>query len=178
MWPQAQAAIATTQAEIAQQQSLIDEAQATVDADKAAETFAEQNNQRFGTLAKEGYGSVQNAQQAASQIAEAKATVAKDAAALEAAQNEVETLNAKLTQAKATLAQTEAVLEQARTQSRLHQLRAPVDGMVGSRTLRVGQYVQPGTAIARGRSARQHLYRRQLQGDAARRRRARAAGRH
>ena len=144
---QAQAAIATTLAEIAQQQSVIAEVQATVDADKAAETFAEQNNQRYGTLAKEGFGSVQNAQQAVSQIAEAKATVAKDAAALEAAQKEVATLNAKLTQAKATLAQTEAVLEQARINLGYTTIAAPVDGMIGNRTLRVGQYVQPGTEL-------------------------------
>ncbi|QIB34524.1 HlyD family secretion protein [Ancylobacter pratisalsi] len=144
---QSQAAIATIEAELAQQQAAISEAQATIDADKAAEVFAEQNNQRFGTLAKDGYGSIQNAQQATAQVASSKAVVTKDVAALESARKQIGTLTAELAQAKATLAQNEAVLKQAEINLGYTTITAPVDGVVGNRSLRLGQYVQPGTQL-------------------------------
>ncbi len=144
---QAQAAIATDEAEIAQQHAVISEAQATIDADKAAEVYATQNNQRFGTLANEGYGSVQDEQQAASQIASAKATTAKDEAALDAAQKQIVTLTAQLKQARAILAQNEATLQQAQINLGYTTITSPVDGVIGDRTLRVGQYAQPGTEL-------------------------------
>ncbi len=144
---QAQAAITTNEAQIAQQQANISEVKATIEADKAAEVFAEQNNQRYGKLAADGYGSVQNAQQAQSQIASTKAVVAKDEAALDAAQQQIMTLNAQLAQAKAALARSRAVLQQAEVNFGYTTLTSPVDGVVGDRTLRVGQYAQPGTEL-------------------------------
>lgn len=144
---QAQAAIATDEAQIAQQQAMIAEAQAAIDADKASEVFASQNNQRFGTLAREGFGSVQNAQQAQAQIADAQATVAKDDAALDAAQKQVATLTAELAEAKATLAQNQAILQQAQINFGYTTIASPVDGVVGDRTVREGQYVEPGTQL-------------------------------
>ncbi|MFH1558764.1 MAG: HlyD family secretion protein [Pseudomonadota bacterium] len=144
---QATASIANFTAQIAEQQALIDEARATIDVHQAAELYAEQNDKRYATLANEGYGSVQNAQQAASAIAQAKATLAKDRAALLAALKQADTLKAQLEQAKATLAHNQAVLDQARLNLGYTTLRAPVDGVVGARTLRVGQYVQPGTQL-------------------------------
>ena len=65
----AKAAIANKQASLDSQQSVIDAARATIDVDQANETFAEQDNERYAHLATTGYGSVQNAQQAASRIA-------------------------------------------------------------------------------------------------------------
>jgi membrane fusion protein (multidrug efflux system) len=144
---QAEAAIATDEAEIAQQQAVISEAKATIEADKAAEVYAEQNNQRFSKLAVDGYGSVQNAQQAVSQTATAQATITKDEAALDAAEKQVTTLTAQLTQAKAMLAQNKAMLQQAEINLGYTTITSPVDGVVGDRTLRVGQYVQPGTEL-------------------------------
>lgn len=144
---QAQATIADINAQLSEQQALIDEAQAAVNADQATETYAAQNNVRFGTLAKSGYGTVQDAQQAASQDKSAKAIVIKDQAALEAARKQVDTLDAQLSQAKATLAHNQAVLAQAELNLGYTVLRAPTDGIVGMRTIRVGQYVQPGTQL-------------------------------
>jgi membrane fusion protein (multidrug efflux system) len=144
---QAKASIATAEAQIAQQQAVIAEAKATIEADKATATFAAQNNQRFGKLAQDGFGSVQNAQQAVSQDSSAKATLIKDQAALDAAQKQIGTLTAQAAQAKATLAQNEAMLKQAQINLDYTTLASPVDGVVGDRTLRVGQYVQPGTQL-------------------------------
>jgi len=144
---QAEANIDSITAGLGEQQALIDEAQATINADQAAQVYAEQNDQRFGTLAKTGYGTVQNAQQATSQATSAKAVVVKDQAALEAAKKQIGTLNADLAEAKATLDHNRAVLQQAELNLSYTVLRAPVDGVVGMRTLRVGLYVQPGTLL-------------------------------
>ncbi|MBB3148135.1 membrane fusion protein (multidrug efflux system) [Phyllobacterium trifolii] len=143
----AEAAIESIEAQLGEQQALIEEASATLDAGRAAETYAEQNNKRFGTLAGTGYGSVQNAEQAASQIAAASAMVAKNKAALDAAHAQVGTLNAQLAGARATLQRNKAVQAQAELNLGYTVLRAPVDGVVGMRQLRVGLYVQPGTQL-------------------------------
>ncbi len=144
---EAQASIDSASAQIVEQQALIDQAAAAVASDKANEVFAEQNSRRYDTLARSGYGSQQDAQQATAAIGSAKAVVAKDEAALAAAQKQVATLEAQLAEAKATLAHNQAVLDQAQLNLGYTTLRAPVDGVVGQRTLRVGQYVQPGTNL-------------------------------
>ena len=74
----AKANIANKQAAIVAQQSAIEAAQATVALDQADATFAEQDDQRYAELAKKGYGSVQNAQEAASRIGAARAAVTRD----------------------------------------------------------------------------------------------------
>lgn len=144
---EAKAAIDDHQAQLDEQQAVIEEAKAQVSADEAGETFAQQNNQRFAKLAQDGYGPVETAQQTASQIAQSRAQVARDEAALDAAQKQIATLTAQLAEAKATLAHNQATLETARLNLGYTELRAPVDGVVGERTLRVGQYVEPGTAL-------------------------------
>ncbi len=64
----AQAAIGNKQAAIVAQQSIIDGAGATVAADEANQTFAEQENKRYSDLASSGFGSQQNAQGASSRV--------------------------------------------------------------------------------------------------------------
>ncbi len=143
----AQATVNAKQASLDIQQSTIAAARATLDVDKANETFAEQNNKRYTNLATSGYAPVQTAQQAASAIAAAQATIVRDTAALDAATKQVDLLNAELAQAKATLAHDEAVARQAELNLSYATIVAPVDGTVGNRTLRVGQYVQAGTQL-------------------------------
>ncbi|MFB2603911.1 HlyD family secretion protein, partial [Rhizobium phaseoli] len=111
------------------------------------ETFAEQNNKRYANLATNGYAPVQTAQQAASAIAAAQATITRDTAALDAAVKQVELLNAELAQARATLAHDQAVQHQAELNLSYATITAPVDGTIGNRTLRIGQYVQAGTQL-------------------------------
>lgn len=144
---EAQATIATIKAELIEQQALIDEANAAVRADQAAQLYADQNKTRFGTLAKSGFGTVQDAQEATSQSGSADAVVAKDKAALEAAQKQVGTLNAQQAEANATLLHNQAVLEQARVNLGYTVITAPVDGVVGMREIRLGLYVQPGMQL-------------------------------
>ena len=97
----AKAAVSNKQAALDAQQSVIEAARATLGVDQANQTFAEQDDKRYAHLATTGYGSVQNAQQAASRIAAAKASVARDQASLVTALKQVDVLKAELAQAKA-----------------------------------------------------------------------------
>jgi membrane fusion protein (multidrug efflux system) len=143
----ARAAIASKQAAIDAQQSVIESAKATIQVDQANQTFAEQENKRYGDLATTGYGSVQNAQQAASRIAASRASLQRDGAALGSAVKQVALLQAELAQAQAVLARDEASQAQAELNLSYTAIVSPVDGVVGNRTLRVGQYVQAGTQL-------------------------------
>ena len=143
----AKAAVSNKQAALDAQQSVIEAARAALGVDQANQTFAEQDDKRYAHLATTGYGSVQNAQQAASRIAAAKASVARDQASLVTALKQVDVLNAERAQAKATVARSEAVQNQAELNLSYTDVVSPGDGVVGNRTLRVGQYVQAGTQL-------------------------------
>jgi membrane fusion protein (multidrug efflux system) len=143
----AEAAIASKQAQLEIQQTVIDAAKATIDVDNATMTFAAQENKRYTDLATSGYGSVQNAQQAQSRIAGAQAAIGRDTANLASARKQVDLLKAEISQANATLARAVAVREQAKLSLGYTSIAAPIDGVVGNRTLRTGQFVQAGTQL-------------------------------
>lgn len=143
----AEATVTAKQASLDIQQTMIAAARATVEVDRANETFAEQNNKRYSNLATNGYAPVQTAQQAASQIAAAQAAIIRDDASLQGAIKQVDLLNAELAQARATYAHDQAVQQQAELNLSYATVTAPVDGTIGNRTLRVGQYVQAGTQL-------------------------------
>jgi membrane fusion protein (multidrug efflux system) len=151
---QAKADVATAQADIDnvtatlhQQQAIIAQARATVAVDQANLTYAEQENTRYGTLANQGSASVEMAQQAASRRDTARATLTRDTAAVAAAEQQVAILQAQLAKTKAALQHYEAVQEQAQLNLSYTNIIAPIDGVVGNRSLRVGEYVQAGTQL-------------------------------
>jgi membrane fusion protein (multidrug efflux system) len=143
----AQAAIGSKQAQLEVQQAVIDAARATVDVDNATVTFAAQENKRYTDLAASGFGSVQNAQQAQSHIAGARATIQRDTANLASALKQVDLLRAEIAQASAALARARATQSQAELNLGYTSIIAPIDGIVGNRTLRTGQFVQAGTQL-------------------------------
>jgi membrane fusion protein, multidrug efflux system len=143
----ARATITSKQAQFDVQQAVINAAKATIDVDQAAVTFAAQENKRYTDLAANGSGSVQNAQQAQARIASAQATLARDGANLASALKQVDLLRAEIMQVTAALARAEALLHQAELNLGYTTIAAPIDGVVGNRTLRVGQYVQAGTQL-------------------------------
>jgi membrane fusion protein (multidrug efflux system) len=143
----AEAAIASKQAQLGVQQTVIDAAKATVDVDKATVTFAAQENKRYTDFASTGFGSVQNAQQAQSRIAGAQAAVQRDTANLASALKQVDLLKAEIAQATASLARANAAQNQAELNLGYTSVVAPIDGIVGNRSLRVGQFVQAGTQL-------------------------------
>jgi membrane fusion protein (multidrug efflux system) len=143
----AEAAIASKQAQLGVQQTVIDAAKATIDVDKATVTFAAQESKRYTDLAATGYGSVQNAQHAQSGIAGAQAAIQRDTANLASALKQVDLLKAEIAQANAALARANALQRQAELNLGYTTIVAPIDGVVGNRTLRIGQFVQAGTQL-------------------------------
>lgn len=143
----AQGEIENISATIDHQQAVIAQADGTVAVDKATLSFAEQDYARYKDLASRGAGTVQNAQQATSKRDAATATLARDEAALRAAQVQTKVLRAQLAQANAALEQKRAIARQAELNLGYTTITAPVDGVVGNRTLRVGQLVQAGTDL-------------------------------
>lgn len=143
----ANATISSKEAQIEVQQAVIKAARATLDVDQANLTFAAQDNKRYTDLAATGSGSVQNAQQAQSRIASAQATLERDTANLASALKQVDLLKAEIVQAKAAAARAEAVQHQAELNLGYTNVVSPIDGVVGNRSLRVGQFVQAGTQL-------------------------------
>jgi membrane fusion protein, multidrug efflux system len=143
----AHAAIASKQAQLGVQQAVIEAARATVDVDTATVTFAAQENKRYTDLAATGFGSVQNAQQAQSRNAGAQAAIARDTANLASAVKQVDLLKAEIVQANAALARAQALQSQAELNLEYTSIVAPIDGVVGNRSLRIGQFVQAGTQL-------------------------------
>ncbi len=143
----AAATIASKQAAIEVQQSNTASARATITVDRSNQIFAEQDSKRYAYLASTGFGSVQNAQQTASRTAAALAVIQRDEAALVSAVAQVGLQNAELAQARAALAHSQAVQDQAELNLGYATIASPADGVVGNRTLRVGQYVQAGTEL-------------------------------
>ena len=143
----AQATITSKQAQLEVQQSVIAAAKATIEVDIANKTFAGQENKRYTDLAATGYGSQQNAQAAQSKNAGAEAAIARDQANLVSALKQVDLLKAEIAQAEAAAARASALQAQAELNLGYTTITAPIDGIVGNRTLRVGQYVQAGTQL-------------------------------
>jgi membrane fusion protein (multidrug efflux system) len=143
----AEAAVTSKRAQLDVQQAVIEAAKATLDVDTATQTFAAQENKRYTDLATTGYGSVQNAQQAQSRHASAQAALQRDIANLASAQRQVELLKAEIAQAIAAAARATAIRKQAELNLGYTTILAPIDGVVGNRTLRTGQFVQAGTQL-------------------------------
>jgi len=143
----AKAALVSKQAQLDVQQAVINAAHATLDVDRANVTFAAQENRRYTDLAATGSGSVQNAQQAQAKIASAQATLARDTASLTSAEKQLDFLKAEIVQADAAVSRAEAVEDQAELNLGYTTITAPIGGVVGNRTLRVGQYVTAGTQL-------------------------------
>jgi membrane fusion protein (multidrug efflux system) len=122
-------------------------AEASIDVDKANETFADQNDKRYTHMASNGYAAVETAQQATAQIAATRAATARDTASLEGARRQIDVIRAEVAQAEAALARGAAIQRQAELNLSYATIVAPIDGVVGNRTLRIGQYVQAGTQL-------------------------------
>jgi membrane fusion protein, multidrug efflux system len=143
----ARASVDTLNQEISQQRMAIEEANELVASDRAALVFSQQDFQRYTSLAKSGVASIERAQQAQADIREKQAALQHDTAGIGVAEKQTGVFEAQLAQAKATLGQREAMEHQAELDLSYTTITSPVDGTVGDRTLRVGQYVQAGTQL-------------------------------
>ena len=143
----AEAALRNLDAQIALQNSVIEQQRANVAATQAKLTFARQENDRYKTLLSSGYGTSQRAQEAVAALGENEAQLRRDRAALVAAGKAIDVLASERGKARAEADRSRAALRQAQLNLSYTVITAPVDGTVGARSLRVGQYVQAGTQL-------------------------------
>ncbi|MCP3476812.1 HlyD family secretion protein [Bradyrhizobium sp. CCGUVB1N3] len=142
-----QAAVKNLDTQIELQQPLIQQQAAEVEATEATLKFAQQERARYDDLMKSGSGTIQRAQQTDAALRSQTAQLQQGKAGLLAANKKVEVLSSQRSQAIAQLDHARAVEQQAALNLSYTQITAPVDGTVGARTLRVGQYVQAGTQL-------------------------------
>jgi membrane fusion protein (multidrug efflux system) len=143
----AQAAVEDLRAQLAQQDTLIARARASVAASEAALDLARLNRVRYRKMVGIGFGSEQQSQEADAQERERSADLARDRAALATMQQQVHVLQAKLAQAQALETRSQAVDRRAALDLGYTTIIAPIDGVVAARTVRLGQYVQAGTQL-------------------------------
>jgi membrane fusion protein, multidrug efflux system len=143
----AQASIHNFGAEIDLQGAEIEQARAKVASTQAALVFAEADATRYHTLESTTAGTVQKAQQTEALRAELAAGLEHDRAALVSAQRKIAVLTTGREQAEAQADRARAVAHQADLNLGYTTIISAVDGTVGARSLRVGQYVSAGTQL-------------------------------
>src|SRR5215469_10362103 len=120
---------------------------ADVVATEANLKLAQEERARYDQLMKTGSGTVQRAQQTDATLRAQTAQLQQGKAGLVAANKKIEVLSTERAKAVGQLDHARAVEQQAGLNLSYTQITAPVDGTVGARTLRVGQYVQAGTQL-------------------------------
>ena len=146
-----EAAVKNLNAQIELQEPLIQQQAAEVDAAEANLKFAQEEQARYDNLMKSGSGTVQRAQQTDATLRAQTAQLQQDKSGLLAANKKVEVLATERAKAIAQLDHARAVEQQAALNLSYTKITAPVEGTVGARTLRVGQFVQAGRASCRER---------------------------
>jgi membrane fusion protein, multidrug efflux system len=129
------------------QPSIIEEQQASVESARARLAFAQANARRYGNLATTGAGTMQEHQQADTTLEQGQASLDSAQASLDAARRQLDVFKARISATEAAIRADEARLEQARLNLSYTQIRAPIDGVVGERSVQVGNYVGPGTTL-------------------------------
>ena len=138
---------ADVDASLLRQPSLVTQQSAQNPSASAQLQFALANQRRYRNLAATGAGTQQDRQQADEQVQAAQSAVDSAKASTEAAQKQILVLQAQRAAAAAAVKADEAQVAQARLNLSYTRILAPVDGMVGQRTVQVGNYVAPGTSL-------------------------------
>ena len=144
---QSQANIDNIDAQIAAQRARIEQADRQVEQAQAALTFAQQENDRYQLLAKQGTATVEQAQQYMSNLLQSQASFAAAQANATATEKQLAILQTQRTLAVAQLGQTRAGGEQADTNLSRTDITAPVAGRVTHLTAAKGAYAAVGQAL-------------------------------
>jgi membrane fusion protein, multidrug efflux system len=143
----AEAAVRNLDAQIALQQPIIAQETADVAAAEANLQFAREERARYDGLMKSGSGTIQRAQQTDAALREKVAQLQHGKSGLLAAERKVDVLATDRAKAVAQLDRARALEAQAALNLSYTEISAPVDGTIGARSLRVGQFVQAGTQL-------------------------------
>ncbi len=148
------ARILSLQARQLQQKSRVDEAQAAVNAAAAESERSALEYRRQQRLTGQNVGSAQQLEAARAEMTKAAANLAEAQAKLSINKQDSLILDsdrqaarAELIKADAQQSQALAMLDLAHIDLASTQIRSPIDGTVGERTLRVGQYVEIGSPL-------------------------------
>ncbi|MGO8920527.1 MAG: HlyD family secretion protein [Stellaceae bacterium] len=142
-----QAAITTIDNETVQEQAVIAQAEAAVTSAEADRLRAQQDLARYRMLTENATASRQRLEMAEADARKGDAALLKAKAALVAERNRLPVLGSERHEAEAKLGQLQAALELTRIDLDDTVIRAPVDGIVGNRSVQVGQLVKPGTQL-------------------------------
>jgi membrane fusion protein, multidrug efflux system len=134
-------------ATVARQPSIIEEQQSAVASARGRLAFAQANARRYGNLAVTGAGTLQEHQQADAALQQDQASLDSSQASLDAARQQLDVLTAQRSAAQATIRLDQAQLDQARLNLSYTQILAPIDGVVGERSVQVGNYVSLGATM-------------------------------
>jgi membrane fusion protein, multidrug efflux system len=143
----AAASVANLSAQLAAQDSTINQAEANAAAARTALGLAARNEARRREMANVGYGSLEQSDDASADRLEKSALLRRETAAVMTAHRQIEVLKAQKNLAEAELARAQALQHQAELNVSYATIRAPIDGSVAARSIRVGQYVQAGTQL-------------------------------
>ncbi len=141
------AAVGNVDARAVQEQATIASRAAAVRSAQANAALAEARVDRYGKLAQQGWVSQQGIQTERAGAQTAQASVAEAQAALSAEQHSIGVLGSTREQSVAAVEQARAAVEVARTNLDRTVIRAASAGVVGARSVRVGQYVRVGGQI-------------------------------
>lgn len=144
---QAEATIDNLEAQISAQKSQIQQAEQQVAQAEAALKFAKDENTRYQDLVKTGAGTVQRAQQAATDLQGRQAAFDAANSAKISAERQIDVLVAQKAAAAAQVDQGKAQKAQADANLGRTELRATVDGRIAKLTAAVGALASPGQAI-------------------------------
>ena len=135
------------QAQIEQQRANVAQAQAQQEVAQVSLRHANDEVARYAPLAATGAETTERLAELKSERDKAQATLAADAAAVTSARSQISALGAQLSQARAQLEAARANAAQSQLDLDNTVVKSALAGRVGDRTVRVGQYVQPGTRM-------------------------------
>lgn len=142
-----QAAITNLTAQQQLQKSMIRQAESQIASARAEHERAQQQVTRTRSLLKRNYSSQDELDSAASHLKVTQAQLEQASASHQAAKDQLAVIASQITQAEAQISEANVQLEQAKLNLSYTSIYAPVDGIVGKRSLRVGLYVQPGMPL-------------------------------
>ncbi len=139
--------VARAKADLERQAAAIAEARSNLEAANAKARFAKADLKRYTNLAAGGADTAQKRDQARATADQADSEVRAKAAALAGAERQISALQAGFEQADAALAGAQAQAASTQVDLQAAVIRSPIAGKIGDRTVRLGQYVQPGVRL-------------------------------
>jgi membrane fusion protein (multidrug efflux system) len=143
----AEAAIENLKSRKALQHAQIDQAESTIAATQADVERTKEESARQRALLSTTFGTPQRVEQAVADERRFEANLARNRAELDGQRREMAVLDTQESQLRAEAKAKRAALDLAKINLGYTRIVAPIDGMVGERGIREGQYVHAGTQI-------------------------------